>query len=244
VNGIALAQLLLAYLLGSIPSAWLAGKWVKGIDIREHGSGNMGATNVFRVLGPGPGVAVLLADIAKGAAAVLLLPLLASPASFDWLRTSQTLASSAWWPCLLGLAAVLGHTYTIFLGFKGGKGVATSLGVFLGLAPLATLVVVAVFGVIFWATRMVSAGSLAASAILPSAVVLFKEWRPWGYREAFYLGFDAAREETWATRPVLCLAMVLALLVWLKHVPNIKRILAGTENRIGRGNKARTRSAE
>jgi acyl phosphate:glycerol-3-phosphate acyltransferase len=235
VNRIAFVQILLAYLLGSIPSAWLAGTWVKGIDIRRHGSGNMGATNVFRVLGPGPGVAVLLADVAKGAAAVLLLPQLAPQGPLVWWQDSGALAASAWWPCLLGLAAVLGHSYTIFLGFKGGKGVATSLGVFLALAPFATLVALAVFGVIFWATRMVSAGSLAAAAILPSAVVLFKEWRPWGFREVFYFGMD---QGNWQSRPVLCLAMVLALLVWLKHVPNIRRILAGTESRVGAGGKA------
>jgi glycerol-3-phosphate acyltransferase PlsY len=219
VNAAALIQILCAYLLGSIPSAYLAGKWIKGMDIRRHGSGNMGATNVFRVMGPGPGVAVLLADIAKGAVAVLLLPALAGSA---W-----TGAAASWWPCLLGLAAVLGHSYTLFLGFKGGKGVATSLGVFLALAPLATVAALLIFGAVFWATRMVSAGSLAAAALLPSAVVAFKEWRP--------LGADLGPGYgDWRSRPVLALALLLALLVWLRHLPNIRRILAGTESRFGR----------
>ncbi|HTB23193.1 MAG TPA: glycerol-3-phosphate 1-O-acyltransferase PlsY [bacterium] len=241
MNAASLCALLLAYLLGALPSAWLAGKWAKGIDIRQHGSGNMGATNVFRVLGPGPGVAVLLADIAKGALAVLLVPRLFpgydGQAGAPW---DVPTLSALWWPCVLGLAAVLGHSYTLFLGFKGGKGVATSLGVFLALAPLATLAAVAVFGGVFWVTRMVSAGSLAAAAFLPGAVALFNEWRPWtGRPEGFFESLSLAGQDGWRARPVLCLALVLSLLVWLKHLPNIRRILAGTESKIlsgkGRG---------
>ena len=242
MNAASLCALLLAYLLGCVPSAWLAGKWVKGIDIRRHGSGNMGATNVFRVLGPGPGVAVLLADIAKGALAVLLIPRLIPLGDAPWTDTPWVGygLGALWWPCFLGLAAVLGHTYTVFLGFKGGKGVATSLGVFLALAPWATLAAVAVFGGVFWVTRMVSAGSLAAAAFLPGAVALFNEWRPWtGHPPDFFNALSLLGQDSWRTKPVLCLALVLSLLVWLKHLPNIRRILAGTENRIltgkGRG---------
>ncbi|MES2202216.1 MAG: glycerol-3-phosphate acyltransferase, partial [candidate division FCPU426 bacterium] len=105
------------YLLGALPTGYLAGRALRGIDIRKEGSGNMGATNVFRVLGKGPGIAVLLIDVAKGAAAVALLPRLIALPAEGWVLAG-------------GLAAVLGHNYTVFLNFKGGKGVATSAGVF------------------------------------------------------------------------------------------------------------------
>jgi glycerol-3-phosphate acyltransferase PlsY len=193
------------FFLGSIPTGYLAGRLLKGIDIRKQGSGNMGATNVFRVLGKGPGAAVLLMDIAKGAAAVALLgPYFSLP--------------GPGWLLLGGLAAVLGHNYTPFLGFKGGKGVATSAGVCLGLAPFATLTIIALFIALFALSRMVSVGSLGAATALPLAML--------------YYG------EAGAPRPlpgqVFWLGLVLALFVWLRHIPNIKRIMAGTENKFGK----------
>jgi len=224
-------QLLLAYLLGSIPFAYIAGRALKGLDLRQHGSGNLGATNVFRVLGMGPGIAVLLLDIAKGAVAVALLPKLGHASRFAALFSDGPV-EQAWWPCVLGLAAVLGHTYTAFLGFKGGKGVATSAGVFLGLAPWATLCVLGVFLLAFLLSRMVSLGSLLAAAALPALVAAWGEWRPAAVDRSLA---DLARGG-WAlgARPVFYLALTLALLVWLKHVPNIKRIAAGTESRFQR----------
>jgi len=224
-------QLCLAYLLGAIPFAYLAGR-LKGLDIRKHGSGNVGATNVFRVLGKGPGTAVLLLDLAKGTLAVAVVPLLGRASSAAALLSDGP-AEQAWWPCALGLAAVLGHSYTVFLRFKGGKGVATSAGVFLGLAPWATLTVLGIFLAVFLASRMVSAGSLAGAAALPPLVAAYHEWLPLAARRSLA---DMARGG-WAplARPVFWLACALALLVWVKHVPNIRRILAGTENRFGRG---------
>ncbi|HXC63556.1 MAG TPA: glycerol-3-phosphate acyltransferase, partial [bacterium] len=142
-------------------------------------------------------------------------------------------AEQAWWPCVLGLAAVLGHSYTVFLRFKGGKGVATSAGAFLGLAPWATLGVLVVFGLVVFSTRMVSAGSLLAAAALPPLVLACREWLPASAR----LSLNDLARSGWgpAARPVLWLACALALLVWVKHIPNIQRILAGTEHRFGRG---------
>jgi glycerol-3-phosphate acyltransferase PlsY len=226
-----LLQLCLAYLLGAIPFAYLAGR-LKGLDIRQHGSGNVGATNVLRVLGKGPGAAVLALDMAKGALAVSVVPLVARADSFHAFLSDGP-AEQAWWPCALGLAAVLGHSYTVFLRFKGGKGVATSAGAFLGLAPWATLTVLGVFLAVVLITRMVSAGSLAGAAALPPLVLAFKEWLPASAR----LSLDDLARGGWgpAARPVLWLACVLALLVWVKHIPNIQRILAGTEIRFGRG---------
>jgi glycerol-3-phosphate acyltransferase PlsY len=231
VTSIRIFEMVLAYLLGSIPSAYLAGRWVRGIDIRRHGSGNVGATNVFRVLGPGPGAAVLIADAAKGSAAVLLPLLLERPDSV-WDRLAAAFhGADPLWPCVLGLVAVLGHSYTVFLGFKGGKGVATSLGVFLALAPLGTLSAVAVFAAVLAASRMVSAGSLAAAFALPPALLVFKEWRPAGQGPADWGGLECGWGAT--ERPVFWLGVALALLVWVRHIPNIKRILNGTENRFG-----------
>jgi len=223
-------QALLAYLLGSIPSAYIAGRWLRGLDIRQHGSGNVGATNVFRVLGKGPGAAVLLADAAKGALAVLVLPLLALPGQGAGAGAAS--GPGAWWPCALGLAAVLGHSYTVFLGFKGGKGVATSMGVFLGLAPLSTLAVIVVFAAVFLVTRMVSVGSLAGAALLPLAVAVLGEWRPYCLGTSAPAPADPAWDPL--QRPVLSLAVLLAVLVWVRHIPNIRRIAAGTESRFAR----------
>lgn len=191
-------QVAAAYLLGAVPFAYLAGRLLKGLDIRQHGSGNVGATNVFRVLGKGPGAAVLALDMAKGWLAAAWLPSLAP-------------LPTAAWPALLGLAAVLGHSYTCFLGFRGGKGVATSAGVLLGLAPWATLGALLVFALVLGLSRMVSAGSLAAALALPPLA-----WRQHGLEA-----------------PVFWLSLGLAALVWVKHIPNIRRILAGTENRVG-----------
>lgn len=223
----ALLQVLLAYLLGAIPSAYIAGKRWHALDIREHGSGNVGATNVFRVLGKGPGMVVLMADIAKGWLAVYVVPLIgAASGPAAWMSSGPM--QQAWWPCFLGLVAVLGHSYTCFLGFKGGKGVATSAGVFLALAPLATLGVIATFILVFGLTRMVSAGSLIASLILPILVVVFKEWRPQGFNATLTDQFRGAGDPL--AKPVLWLAVAVTLLIWTRHIPNIKRILAGTES--------------
>jgi glycerol-3-phosphate acyltransferase PlsY len=190
--------LLACYLLGSIPTGYLAGRALRGIDIRSVGSGNMGATNVLRVLGKGPGAFVLAVDIAKGAAAVALLP--------------GPFASAGFWPLAGAVAVVLGHNYTCFLKFKGGKGVATSAGACLGLAPWATLGIVLIFVLLVALTRMVSVGSLVAATALPVLV-----W----YDHSSGPG-------------VIWLALVLALFVWVRHIPNIKRILAGTENKLGK----------
>jgi glycerol-3-phosphate acyltransferase PlsY len=180
------------------------GRWFFKKDIRREGSGNMGATNVLRVLGRGPGAAVLAVDIGKGALAVAWLPLLFDP--------------GAGWPLAGALAAVLGHNYTCFLNFKGGKGVATSAGVCLGLAPWATLSIIVIFALLTALTRMVSVGSMGAAAALPFFV--------WYYHEAGESPPEPGR--------FFYLSLVLAAFIWLKHIPNIRRIMAGTENKLGR----------
>lgn len=193
----------LAYLCGSIPTSLWWGRAFHGIDIREHGSRNAGATNTFRVLGARAGVPVLLIDILKGFLPVRLLPNLTQlepdTAPWMWLR--------------LGLvaAAVLGHLYPVFAGFRGGKGVATSLGGVLGVHPGAAAICVGVFAVVFLLSRYVSLGSLAAAIAFPLAVVLI-------YHESssVKIGF----------------AIALCLLIFYTHRQNIGRLLRGQENRM------------
>ena len=181
-----------AYLLGSIPTGLLLAK-AAGVDIRATGSGNIGATNVYRTMGRSVGIATLVGDCLKG-----LIPILAA----------KYLGMTEIWVALAGLAAFLGHVYTVFLGFKGGKGVATALGVFLGLAPLAVLIVLGIFIAIVATTRYISLGSITAAAAMPP-VVAFLDGRP----------------------PLVGVTVVIALLVIWKHRENIQRLRAGTENR-------------
>lgn len=191
-----------AYLLGSVPFGYLAAR-LKGVDLRTVGSGNIGATNAMRVLGKPAGIAVFLLDALKGWAAVTQAPLLAAalldaPAPGTGLRI------------LAGFGAVLGHNYTCWLRFKGGKGIATSAGVLYGLMPVTGLVVTGAFFLMLAATRYVSAGSLAAAAALPVSAWLFE-----------------------ADRRLLVLAFVLGALATYRHRGNIRRLLAGNEPRLG-----------
>ncbi|HSJ62772.1 MAG TPA: glycerol-3-phosphate 1-O-acyltransferase PlsY [Gemmatimonadaceae bacterium] len=158
---IPMVGLALAYLMGSIPAAYLAGRVIRGIDLREHGSGNLGATNVMRVMGPRVGLAVLVFDAAKGALPVLLFP---------WLFGVQ---QSAWWAIGYGVAAILGHVRPVFLlGKGGGKGVATAAGVFAALAILPLLVAMLAFIAVVLAFGYVSLGSLVSAAVFPLAVIV------------------------------------------------------------------------
>lgn len=195
------------YLLGSIPTGYLVAK-ARGIDIRTVGSKNMGATNVFRTLGKGPGIFVLLVDALKGYAASAwladgLLQLFHAPNSGP--QTNHLVA---------GIAAVLGHNYTCWLQFKGGKGIATTAGVFLALAPAAVGIAAGLWLIAFIATRYVSIASIIAAIALPTAV--------------------------WFTQENLALriiAIVLGVLAIYKHKANIQRLQSGTENRIHFGKK-------
>ena len=196
MNPQALLLVLAAYLLGSVSFAVLLVRLKTGTDIRAEGSGNAGATNVLRAHGKKLAAAVAAADILKGSAAVLLVRLVTADPRY---------AAAA------GLAAVLGHVFPIFYGFRGGKGVATAVGAFLALAPLATLVCVAVFVLVVALTRYVSLGSLIAIVLLPPvAGLLFR-----------------------APRAVVLAAAAIALLIVLKHTENLKRLARGEERRLG-----------
>jgi glycerol-3-phosphate acyltransferase PlsY len=194
-----------AYLLGSIPTGYLLVRLFRKQDIRSVGSGNIGATNVLRSGGKGLGAATFLLDVLKGCSAVwlgALAGILLAPSAPR--RDLQALAA---------LCAVLGHMFPIWLGFRGGKGVATGFGVFLVAAPLAALAAFTVFAVIFAFSRYVSLASIVAAASFP----LFAWFLVRGDKPAFFLAVQAA----------------VALLIIAKHHQNIRRLLAGTESRIG-----------
>jgi glycerol-3-phosphate acyltransferase PlsY len=184
----------LAYLLGSIPTGFILGAWA-GVDVRKSGSGNVGATNVARVLGKRQGLYTLVADVAKG-----LLPVL----------IALQLGFTSRFASVVGIAAFLGHLFPAFLKFKGGKGVATALGVFIGLAPLGTLILVALFGAIMLISRTVSLSSMAAAAAAPAVF--------------WCLSYDLA---------VIATSAGLAAIIILRHRSNIQRLLAGTEPKFG-----------
>jgi glycerol-3-phosphate acyltransferase PlsY len=198
--------LLISYLLGSIPTAVWLGKLFRKIDIREHGSGNAGATNALRVLGLKWGFVVMALDVSKGLAAVLLVaPLLTIGRPPD-----ATLIS-----VLAGTAAIVGHIFPVTTGFRGGKGVGTSAGVMFALAPLVALTALAIWLVVVVATRYVSLGSMLATLSIPPLLILR------GYL------LDGAIEG-----PLLGFAVLLAIGMLVSHRANIGRLLQGRENRI------------
>ncbi len=199
-------MILLSYLLGSFPTAIVTGKLLRGIDVRQHGSGNAGATNVFRVLGWKAGLFVLLVDMAKGFVATVLVYKLAVGAVAVQPVVLQIIA---------GMSAVFGHIWTVFAGFKGGKGVGTGAGMIVGLVPQAVLAGLIVFIIVFATTRYVSLGSITASLTIP--VFLFLQ------KYAFHQPVQT---------PILILGMLVPVLILYTHRSNIQRLLQGTENRI------------
>ncbi|MGX5817485.1 glycerol-3-phosphate 1-O-acyltransferase PlsY [Chitinophaga lutea] len=197
-----LLLLICAYLIGSFATAVWVSKGVFGIDIREHGSGNAGATNTFRVLGPKAGTFVMLVDMLKGVLAVRLSYLAPDYANMEQLINLQV---------GLGLAAVIGHIFPIWANFRGGKGIATLFGMVLAIQPLVALLCVGVFLLILFLTRYVSLSSIIASIAFPVLILfIFRE------QEVFYRVF----------------AIAVALMVVLTHQKNIMRLLTGNESKV------------
>jgi glycerol-3-phosphate acyltransferase PlsY len=191
--------LLASYFMGAIPTSYLLSRLFAGIDLRQHGSGNLGATNLYRVLGWKYAIPAAVVDIAKGAIPVLVF--------------APQVSGSQLFALVCGVAAILGHVFSVFVGFKGGKGVATAAGVMLGLAPLALAVSAVVWGLLVRLTGYVSVGSIVAAAVLPLAVYLLED----------------------TTSPALLwIAAAIAAGVILLHRRNIQRLLKGTESRFGR----------
>ncbi|MBD3232282.1 MAG: glycerol-3-phosphate 1-O-acyltransferase PlsY [candidate division Zixibacteria bacterium] len=206
------AAVVLSYLVGAIPTSIIAGKLLKGIDIREHGSGNAGATNVYRVLGAVPAVVVLLLDAGKGVLAVFVFAPLAS---------ERLIGDPVAVELICGLVAILGHSFPVWASFKGGKGVGTGAGVMFSIIPIVTAILVAIFILVVAITRYVSLGSVVASVLLPIAVLF----------EKFILGMKVSNILIW-------ICIFLALFVVLSHRANIKRLIAGTEHKFGEKTKS------
>jgi acyl phosphate:glycerol-3-phosphate acyltransferase len=203
----------LSYMLGSIPGSVLIAKYVYGVDIRKHGSGNPGATNVFRVLGWKAGVICTLIDMGKGAVAAGLIASL----RID----GVPVLVEAWNPDTLvrlmaGMAAVAGHMFPVWAGFHGGKGVNTSGGALLAIEPISMIITLTVFAIVLFSTRYVSLASLAAAFTFPSAVAIRR----------YVFGIDAVDPS------LLVLGVVMAIGLIVAHRPNIIRLLKGTENRV------------
>lgn len=196
-----LIAMVLAYLIGSIPTGYIVARAAKGIDIRDYGSGNVGATNTMRVLGKRLGALVLLVDMAKGAFCVLVLP-----AMFYTCNMHTSLAA---FKVYIAAFAIFGHIWTIFLKFKGGKGVATTCGVFLTMAPLPALVALLIWLFVVSISKYVSLASLVMSAALPLLMLVFRQ--PY---------------------PYFIISLILFLLITYTHRENIKRLFSGTEAKI------------
>ncbi|MEA3545698.1 MAG: glycerol-3-phosphate 1-O-acyltransferase PlsY [Thermodesulfobacteriota bacterium] len=183
-----------AYLIGAIPTGVILTRLTGGEDIRSAGSGNIGATNVYRVAGRKLGVMTLVGDCLKG-----VVPLLMAQQGFSLAETGIA---------LVALAAFIGHCYPIYLGFKGGKGVATALGIFLVLSPVSVLCLLVVFALILWKWRYISLASISAAAVVPLLVLLFE-----------------------SSLPLVVATLIIAAMVIWKHRVNIERLRSGTENK-------------
>jgi glycerol-3-phosphate acyltransferase PlsY len=217
----------LSYLVGSVPTSIIVGRWYRGIDIRQFGSGNAGGTNVIRVLGWKAGVFVILMDMAKGLLATVVISRLmfgslpfqnATP--FDDATVVRIIAGSA---------AILGHVWTLFAGFKGGKGIATAGGMLIGVAPVEVAVSAAVFALVFLITHYVSLGSVSAALAFP--LTMF-------FRENVFM-VDVEGYNT-----LIFFSIGISLLIIFTHRSNIGRLLKGTENRLTsfRGASSKTSS--
>ena len=189
---------LLAYLLGSMPFGYLIVRWQKGIDVRTTGSGSIGATNVMRNLGIIGFIATFLLDVSKGIVAVLL--------------ASRITSGEPRWIAASAVAAILGHCFPVWLKFRGGKGVATGVGVFIALAPIQVALVLVIFAIVVAIWRYISLGSIIATAAFPVLVHFLKH----------------------APLPIVLGAAGSAVVIIAQHHANIRRLLSGTENKIGR----------
>jgi glycerol-3-phosphate acyltransferase PlsY len=190
--------LLAAYLVGAIPMTLIVARVGAGVDLRTVGSGNLGATNLYRALGWKYAIPAGLFDIAKGALPTVLLP--------------PRLGTASWLPLAVGAAAIVGHVFSVFVRFRGGKGVATAAGVVLGLAPIPLLITFAIWAAVLKLTGYVSLGSILGALAFPVTAAAIGTANPW-------------------VVPVGC---VLALFIVFTHRQNIRRLVAGTENRFGR----------
>lgn len=203
-----------AYLLGSIPFGYLIVRFNRGIDVRESGSGGTGATNVSRQSGKFAGVVTLLLDALKGAGAVVIASWIIGIPILDQ-RIDWELTGAYWWIAAAGVAAIIGHIFPVWLRFRGGKGVATGVGVFLVLAPIAVALAALIFLLLVWRTRYISLGSIVAAATIPLFIWLQ----------------DLFIRPVAALIPVMTAAAVGSILIIFAHRANIRRLVEGTESK-------------
>lgn len=219
--------ILLSYIVGSIPTSIMVSKWLHGFDIRTRGSGNAGGTNVFRVLGWKTGALVGIIDLSKGIAATTIIAKLFWDPSLPFYNTTPfddfTLVQM-----MCGGAAIVGHIWTMFAGFRGGKGIATAAGMLIGLTPTEFLIAIIIFAIVIIAWGYVSLGSISAAVAFPTT--LFVRYNIFGDQIESY-------------NTLIVFSIALALLLLFSHRQNIKRLLEGTENKISSLRKIRSSSS-
>ncbi|NTU93625.1 MAG: glycerol-3-phosphate acyltransferase [Chlorobiaceae bacterium] len=231
-----LSIIILSYLIGSIPSSIIAGKLLKGIDVRKFGSGNAGGTNAFRVLGWKAGLAVTLIDILKGTVAAVYVVAFFKAHPIGAFPDMNEVALSL----VAGMAAVIGHVFTVFAGFKGGKGVSTAAGMLIGIAPVSMLMVIGIFLLAVWVSRYVSLGSILAALAFPLIIAIRKYIFELGSGLDYYVKVFGSR---WFVHDsldyhLLIFGLIVAAAIIWTHRANIKRLLSGTENRVTFGRRS------
>lgn len=224
------AIIAVSYIIGSIPTSIMAGKMIKGIDIRQFGSGNAGGTNAFRVLGWKTGLTVTLIDIVKGVVAAVSVVAFFRHHPIDVFPDMNEVALRL----VAGMSAVIGHVFTVFAGFKGGKGVSTAAGMLIGIAPVSMLMVIGVFLLTIYLSRYVSVASIIAAVAFPLIIAIRKYIFELGTGLDYYIrlfGEQLSFHDS-LDYHLLIFGLIVALGILYTHRANIRRLLSGTENRV------------
>ncbi|TCD48130.1 glycerol-3-phosphate 1-O-acyltransferase PlsY [Chlorobium sp. N1] len=228
-----LAILAVSYIIGSIPTSIMAGRLLRGIDIRQHGSGNAGGTNAFRVLGWKAGLSVTLIDILKGVLAAVSVVAFFRMHPIGAYPEMNEVALRL----LAGLAAVVGHVFTVFAGFKGGKGVSTAAGMLIGIAPVTMLIVIGIFLLTVWLSRYVSVASMLAAIAFPLIIAIRKYVFELGSGLDYFIDKPFSFHDSLDFNLII-FGLVIAMAILYTHRANIRRLISGTENRISFGKRS------
>ena len=231
-----LAILAVSYIIGSIPTSLMAGKMLKRIDIRDFGSGNAGGTNAFRVLGWKAGLAVTLIDIVKGVVAAVSVVAFFRHHPIDVFPDLNDVALRL----LAGISAVIGHVFTLFAGFKGGKGVSTAAGMLIGIAPVSMLMVIAIFLLTIYMSRHVSVASMLAAVAFPLIIAIRKYIFELGGGLDYYIKLFGSKLffHDSLDYHLMIFGLIVAVAIIYTHRANIRRLLSGTESRVTFGKKS------
>ncbi len=231
-----LAILVVSYIIGSIPTSLMAGKMLKGIDIRDFGSGNAGGTNAFRVLGWKAGLTVTLIDIVKGVVAAVSVVAFFRHHPIDVFPDLNDVALRL----LAGISAVIGHVFTLFAGFKGGKGVSTAAGMLIGIAPVSMLMVIAIFLLTIYMSRHVSVASMLAAVAFPLIIAIRKYIFELGGGLDYYIKLFGSKLffHDSLDYHLMIFGLIVAAAIIYTHRANIRRLISGTETRVTFGKKS------